>query len=158
MRFILIVLATILAPVTGLADTTREDKITYIIETENLRDQILAYNEQLIIRTMQELDKHKNLNLDEQQKVAIRDELETIVQEYIDDYVRDISAVYDNHLTDDELNALYNFYRSPEGISIGEKLPQAWSDFFWVDARYIELLSKRSMSRVMDILTEEDAN
>lgn len=153
-----IVLATILANGTALADTSRESKIEYIIETENVRGQIIAYSEQLIIRTVEELNKEPGIDLDENQKENIRKELKEIVADYIDDYVNDLAQIYNELLTDSEIDGLYNFYRSPEGISIGNKLPEAWSKFFWVDARYIQLLSERSVSRVTEVLSQDGAD
>ena len=158
MRFVLIILVTIFATGNAIADTSREDKIAYIIETENVRAQIVSYNEQLIIRTVEELIKQPGIDLDENQQDNIRKELGKIVEDYIDDYIKDMTVIYEEHFTDDEIDGLYNFFRSPEGISIGKKLPEAWSKFFWIDARYIQLLSERSVSRVTEILSQEDAN
>lgn len=158
MRFVLIALVTMLVMGKALADTSREDKIGYIIETENVRGQITAYSEQLIIRTVKELDKVPGLDLAESEKDNIRKELEQIVDDYLDEYINDLSKVYDEQFTDDEIDGLYDFYRSPEGISIGKKLPEAWAKFFWVDARYLELLSERSVARVTEVLSQESAN
>lgn len=158
MRFVVTVLITIFTTANALADASREDKIAYIIQTENVRGQITAYSEQLIIRTVEELDKDPRVDLSEGQKDNIRKELTKIVADYIDDYINDLSKIYDEQFTDKEIDGLYTFYRSPEGISIGKKLPEAWAKFFWVDARYIQLLSERSVARVTEVLNQEGTN
>jgi hypothetical protein len=60
--------------------------------------------------------------------------------------------------TEDEVNAFYNFYRTPEGISLGSKLPEAWRKIFWIDARYLELMSEDAMARIAERLKQEGAN
>ncbi len=155
MRFVLIVLVTIFATGDVMADTSREDKIAYIIETEDFRGQIIAYKEEMIKRSIEELDKDSIDDLSEKQKSIIVEESAAIVEEYVDDYIEELVDVYEEHITDDEIDALYNFYRSPEGISLGSKLPEIWRKTFWIDARYLELLSERAVSRIAERLSQE---
>ncbi len=158
MRFVLIVLIMLFATGDVMADTSREDKIAYIIETEDLRGQIIAYKEEMIKRSIEELDKDAIDDLSEKQKSIIVEESAAIVEEYVDDYIKELVDVYEEHITDDEIDALYNFYRSPEGLSLGSKLPAIWRETFWIDARYLELLSERAVSRIAERLSQEGNN
>ena len=63
-----------------------------------------------------------DIEVDQKSKDIISEEISNIIEELIDDYIKDVVDVFSNHLTDDELNAFYNFYRSPEGISLGGKM------------------------------------
>ncbi len=155
MRFVVIVLIMLFATSNVMADTSREDKIAYIIETEDFRGQIIAYKEEMIKRSIKELDKDSIDDLSEKQKSIIVEESAAIVEEYVDDYIKELVDVYEEHITDDEIDALYNFYRSPEGISLGSKLPEIWRKTFWIDARYLELLSERAVSRIAERLSQE---
>jgi len=155
MRLVLIVLVTIFATGDVMADTSREDKIAYIIETEDFRGQIIAYKQEMIKRSIEELDKDSIDDLSEKQKSIIVEESAAIVEEYVDDYIKELVDVYKEHITDDEIDALYNFYRSPEGKSLGSKLPEIWRKIFWIDARYLELLSERAVSRIAERLGQE---
>lgn len=155
MRFVVIVLIMLFATGDVMADTSREDKIAYIIETEDFRGQIIAYKEEMIKRSIEELDKDAIDDLSEKQKGIMVEESAAIVEEYVDDYIKELVEVYEEHITDDEIDALYNFYRSPEGISLGSKLPEIWRKTFWIDARYLELLSERAVSRIAERLSQE---
>ncbi len=158
MQFVLIVLIMLFATGDVMADQSREDKIAYIIETEDFRGQIIAYKEEMIKRSIEELSKDSVVELSEKEKSIMVEESAAIVEEYIDDYIKDIVDVYIEHITDDEIDALYNFYRSPEGISLGSKLPAIWRKIFWIDARYLELLSERAVSRITERLSQEGNN
>ena len=111
MRFVVIVLIMLFATGDVMADTSREDKIAYIIETEDFRGQIIAYKEEMIKRSIEELDKDAIDDLSEKQKSIIVEESAAIVEEYVDDYIKELVDVYEEHITDDEIDALYNFYR-----------------------------------------------
>ena len=86
------------------------------------------------------------------------EESAAIVEEYVDDYIKELVDVYEEHITDDEIDALYNFYRSPEGISLGGKMPEISRELFWIDTRYLELLADSAVSRIEERLSQEGYN
>ena len=158
MRFVLIVLMTVFAVGEAMAETSREEKIAYIVETENFRDEIVTYKKELIKGAIIKANANANMDLDQKQIDIISEELENIVEEYVDDYMREIIDLYSSYFTDDEVNAFYNFYRSPEGISIGGKYPEISRKLFWIDARYLELLSEQAVPRITERLSREGQN
>ena len=60
MRFVLVALLMVLPTVDGLADTSRQEKAKYIIETENFRGQYTARRDELIKITINELKEFSN--------------------------------------------------------------------------------------------------
>ncbi len=96
--------------------------------------------------------------MDEKKQDIIREELVGIYEEIIDDYISDVVDVYIKNLTDDEIDAIYKFYRSPEGKSIGSKLPEIKRKIFRIDTRYIKLISERAESRIDKRLSEIGKN
>ena len=158
MRFVLIVLIMLFATGDVMADTSREDKIAYIIETEDFRGQIIAYKEELIKGSIMKVSDASDIEVDQKAKDIISEEISNIIEELIDDYIKDVVDVFSNHLTDDELNAFYNFYRSPEGISLGGKMPEISRELFWIDTRYLELLADSAVSRIEERLSQEGNN
>jgi hypothetical protein len=127
MRFVLIALIVFFATDDGMADTSREDKIAYIVKTEDLRSQIIAREEE---RTKQAIEDLSNSSVD----------------------------VYVEYFTEDEIDAIYNFYRSPEGKSLGRKMPAVWRKIFWIDARYLKLVSEDASSRIRERLSQKGSN
>lgn len=158
MRFLAVVLTGLLATGQAMAETSREDKIAYIIETEDFRGQIVAYKEEMAKRFAEELSEKSPNGLTDKQKQVIKEETAGAGDEYIDDYIDEIVGVYLEIFTDDEINAFYNFYRTPEGISLGSKLPEAFRKIFWIDARYLELISDDAMDRIGERLKQDGAN
>lgn len=158
MRFLAVVLTGLLATGQAMAETSREDKIAYIIKTEDFRGQIVAYKEEMAKRFAEELSEKSPNGLTDKQKQVIKEETTVAGDEYIDDYIDEIVGVYLEVFTDDEINAFYNFYRTPEGISLGSKLPEAFRKIFWIDARYLELISDDAMDRIGERLKQDDAN
>ena len=158
MRFVLIALIVFFATDDGMADTSREDKIAYIIETEDLRSQIIAREEERTKQAIEELSFSSVVELREKEKDMMMEEVAEIIKEYIDDYIKEIVGVYVEYLTDDEIDAIYNFYRSPEGKSLGRKLPAVWRKIFWIDARYLELVSEHASSRIRERLSPKGDN
>ncbi len=158
MRFLAIVLTGLLATGQAMAETSREDKIAYIIKTEDFRGQIVAYKEEMAKRFAQELNAKSPNGLTDKQKQLIKEEAALAGNEYIDDYIDEIAGVYLEVFTDEEINAFYEFYRTPEGISLGSKLPEAFRKIFWIDARYLELISDDAMDRIGERLKRDGAN
>ncbi len=158
MRFVAIVLTGLLATGQAMAQTSREDKIAYIIKTEDLRGQFIAYQEEMAKRFAQELSAKSPTGLTEKQKQIVEDETTGASDEYIDDYIDEIVGVYLEVFTEEEINAFYDFYRTPEGMSLGSKLPDAFRKIFWIDARYLELISDDAMARIAERLKREGAN
>ena len=158
MRFVTIVLTGLLATGQAMAQTSREDKIAYIIKTEDLRGQFIAYQEEMAKRFAQELSAKSPSGLTEKQKQIVEEETTGASHEYIDDYIDEIVGVYFEVFTEDEINALYDFLHTPEGISSGSKLPDAFRKIFWIDARYLELISNDAMDRIAERLKQEGAN
>ncbi len=158
MRFVLIVLIMLLATGEGMADTSREDKAAHIIETKDFRGQFIAYGEEMTKRSIEELNTKSQVELDKKAKDIIKEEIAGTLEEIIDDYIKEVVDVYMEFLTDGEIDAMYNFYRSPEGMSLGSKLPAIGRKIFWIDARYLELLSERAVSRITERLSEEGYN
>ena len=158
MRFVLIVLIMLLATSEGMADTSREDKVAHIIETEDFRGQIVAYGEEVTKRSIEELNTGSQVELDKETKDIIKEEMAEALEELVDDYIKDVVDVYLEHLTDAEIDAMYKFYHSPEGMSLGSKLPAIGRKIFWIDARYLELLSERAVSRITERLSQEGYN
>jgi hypothetical protein len=158
MRFVAAILIVLLATGGATAQTSREEKIAYIIKTEDFRGQIVAYNEEMAKRFAQELSARSPAGLTEKQQQMIKDEVRGVSDEYVDDYIEEVIGVYLEVFTEDEVNAFYNFYRTPEGISLGSKLPEAWRKIFWIDARYLELMSEDAMARIAERLKQEGAN
>ena len=158
MRFVAIVLIGLLATGQAMAQTSREDKIAYIIKTEDFRGQILAYKEEMAKRFAQQLSAKSPTGLTEAQKQMVKEEIAAAGDEYVDDYIDEIVGVYLEVFTEDEINAFYEFYRTPEGMSLGSKLPDAFRKIFWIDARYLELISEDAMDRIAERLKQDDAN
>ena len=158
MRFVLVALLMVLPTEDGMADTSRQEKAKYIIETQDFRGQITARNDELIKSTIIKLKALSNNKVEEKTKNIIREETVGIIEELIDDYISDVVDVYKKTLTDDEIDAIYKFYRSPEGKSIGSKLPGIRRKIFWIDARYLELISDRAESRIDKRLSEIGKN
>ncbi len=158
MRFVLVALLMVLSTADGLADTSRQEKSKYIIETQNFRGQIIARSDELIKSSINELKAHSNNKLDKKIQDIIREELVGIYEEIIDDYISDVVDVYMKNLSDKEIDAMYRFYRTPEGSSIGSKLPEISRKVFWINARYIKLISERSESRIDKRLSEKRKN
>ena len=158
MRFLAVVLTGLLATGQAMAETSREDKIAYIIETEDFRGQIVAYKEEMAKRFAEELNKKSPNGLTDKQKQVIKEETARAGDEYIDDYIDEIVGVYLEVFTEEEITAFYNFYRTPEGISLGSKLPEAFRKIFWIDARYLELISDDAMDRIGERLKQDGAN
>ncbi len=158
MRFVLVALLMVIPTVDGLADTSRQEKAKYIIETENFRGQIIARRDELIKISINELKALSNNKLDEKKQDIIREELVGIYEEIIDDYISEVVDVYMENLTDEEIDAIYKFDRSPEGISIGNKLPGIDRKIFRIDRRYIKLISERAESRIGKRLSEKRKN
>ncbi len=158
MRFLAVVLTGLLAIGLAMAETSREDKIAYIIKTEDFRGQIIAYKEEMAKRFVQELSERSPNRLTDRQKQVIKEETTRAGDEYIDDYIDEIVGVYLEVFTDDEINAFYDFYRTPEGISLGSKLPKAFTKIFWIDARYLELIYDDAMDRIGERLKKDGAN
>ena len=158
MQLVLLVLIMLVAADDAMADTSREDKLAYIIETADFRGQIIVYQEEVAKRSIDELSANPGVKLDEKAKEIIAGEMAAVFQELIEDYIKEIINVHTEYLTDQEINALYNFYRSPEGTSLGAKLAAINGKIFWIDARYLELISKRSVSRIAERLSQEGYN
>ena len=158
MRFLAVALTGLLAIGQAMAQTSREDKIAYIIETEDFRGQILAYKEEMAKRFAEELSAKSPTGLTEKQKQMIEEEATGAGNEYIDDYIDEIVGVYLEVFTEDEIDAFYDFYRTPEGMSLGSKLPDAFRKIFWIDARYLELISDDAMDRIGERLKRDGAN
>ncbi len=158
MRFVLIVLIMLLATSEGMADTSREDNVAHIIETEDFRGQIVAYGEEMTKRSIEELNTRSQVELDEKAKDIIKEETAETLEEIIDDYIKEVVDVYMEFLTDGEIDAMYNFYHSPEGMALGSKLPAIGRKIFWIDAHYLELLSDRAVSRITERLSQEGYN
>ena len=154
MRFLAIVLTGLLATGQAMAETSREDKIAYIIKTEDFRGQIVAYKEEMAKRFAQELNAKSPNGLTDKQKQLIKEDAALAGNEYIDE----IAGVYLEVFTDEEINAFYEFYRTPEGISLGSKLPEAFRRIFWIDARYLELISDDAMARIGERLRRDRAD
>ena len=155
MRFVVGVLIAIVAIGDAVADTSQQDKITHIIETEDYRGQIVAYGKEMTKRSLEESDARTGGELDERAKEIITEEMDGIFEEVVDDYIEEIIAVYVEHLSPDEIDAIYEFYRSPEGMSFGSKLPAIERELFWIDARYLELIAERAVSRITERLSQE---
>jgi hypothetical protein len=158
MRFMAVVLTGLLATGQAMAQTSREDKIAYIIKTEDFRGQILAYKEEMAKRFAQELSAKSPSGLTEEQKHMVKEETAEAGDEYVDDYIDEIVGVYLEVFTEEEINAFYKFYHTPEGISLGSKLPDAFRKIFWIDARYLEMISEDAMSRIAERLKQDGAN
>jgi len=158
MRFVLIVLFMLLATSDGMADTSREDKVAHIIETEDVIGQIVAYGEEVTKRSIEELNIGSPIKLDKKAKNIIKEVMAETLEELSDDYIKEVVDVYLEHLTDAEIDAMYKFYHSPEGMSLGSKLPAIGRKIFWIDARYLELLSERAVSRITERLSQEGYN
>ncbi len=158
MRFVLIVLIMLLATSEGVADTSRDDKVAHIIETEDFRGQIVAYGEEVTKRSIEELNTGSQVELDKEAKDIIKEEMAKALEELVDDYIKEVVDVYLEHLTDAEIDAMYKFYHSPEGMSLGSKLPEIGRKIFWIDARYLELLSERAVPRITERLSQEGYN
>ncbi len=158
MRFVLVALLMVIPTKDGLADTSRKEKAKYVIEAQHFRGQITARRDALIKRSINELKELSNNKLDKKKQDIIREELVGIYEEIIDDYITDVVDVYMKNLTNDEVDAMYRFYRSPEGKSIGSKLPGIHRKIFWIDARYIKLISERAESRIDKNLSEIGKN
>ena len=99
MRFVLIVLVTIYASGSAMADTLQEDKVAHIIETEDFRGQIVAYGEEITKRGLEESDASLGGELDQRAKDIIKEEMGEIFEEVVDDYIEEVINVYMNHLS-----------------------------------------------------------
>ena len=155
MRYALIALIMFLATCQGIADTSREDKVAHIIEIKDFRGQIVAYGEEVTKRSIEELNNKLQIDLDEKVQKYIKEEMENIFEEIVEGYIRDVADVYMENLAENEIDAVYKFYRSPEGMSFGSKLPAIGRKIFWINARYLELISERAVSRITERLSRE---
>ncbi len=158
MRFVAIVLTGLLATGQAMAQTSPEDKVAYIIKAEDIRGQIIAYNEEMAKRFAERLSAKSPAGLTEKQKLIVKEEITGAGSKYIDNYIDEIVSVYLEVFTEEEITAFYNFYHTPEGISWGSKLPDAFRKIFWIDARYLELISNDAMDRIAERLKREGAN
>lgn len=152
MRFVLAFLFLILIAANGLADVSREEKAAYIIKTENFRGQITAATDETINESIKQLNAALHQELDEKSQDLIKKEMEQIVEELVDPFIADVVDVYLEHFTDDEIDAIYRFYQSPEGKSIGAKLPEIERQIFLINAGYLKIISDRAVSRLADRL------
>ena len=158
MRFVLIVLIVFFAAGDGRADTALEDKIAYIIETEKLQDQIVGLQEEMMFRSIEELDTLSDVKLSEKDKRIIMEENSAVVEDVIDDYLKEIVSLYREQLTEQEIVGLYDFYRTPDGKSFASKVAEIQRKAFRIDAHYIDLISERSVARVKQRLFQEEGN
>jgi len=158
MRFVLIALIVFFATDDGMADTSREDKIAYIVKTEDLRSQIIAREEERTKQAIEDLSNSSVVELKEKEKNIMEEEISEVVKEHVDDYVMEVVDVYVEYFTEDEIDAIYNFYRSPEGKSLGRKMPAVWRKIFWIDARYLKLVSEDASSRIRERLSQKGSN
>ena len=154
MRLSLIILFVFLVTDDGLADTSREDKIAHIIETMDFRGQIVAYKDEMVKRILEEIDTNPQMELDDKIKSIIVEESSKTFREIIDDYIDEIAEVYAKVFSDEDMDALYEFYRSPQGQSFGKKLPTFEREVFWIDARFLELITKRLEERITERMSE----
>ena len=115
MRLILTVLIVFLVIDEGLADTSREDKVAYIMETMDFGGQIAAYNDEMVKRILEGMDANPQIELEEKIKFIVIEESISIIKIITDDYIDKIAEVYVEIFSDEEIDALYNFFRSPQG-------------------------------------------
>ena len=158
MRFVAAVLIVLLATGGVMAQTSREDKIAYIIEMEDFRGQIVAYKEEMAKRFAEQVSARSPTRLSDKQKEIIEQEVAGAGNEYIDEYIDEIVGVYLEVFTEEEITAFYDFYHTPQGKSLGKKMPDAFRKIFWIDARYLELISEDAMARIAERLKQEGAN
>lgn len=158
MRFVLVAVIVFFAAGDGRAGTSLEDKIAYIIETEKLRDQLVGLQEELMLRSIEELNAISNVDLSEQERAMIMEENAIVMDEVIDDYLYDLVALYRKHLTDQEIGALYDFYKTPDGKSMASKIAAVERKAFRIDAHYIDLISERTLARVRTRLFQASEN
>ena len=116
---------------------------------------VLEYGKEMTKRSLEESDVRSGGELDQRAKEIIKEEMDGIFKEVVDDYIEEVMNVYINRLSHDEIDAIYGFYRSPEGKSFGSKLPAIEKEIFWIDARYLELVSERAVSRITERLSQE---
>jgi len=154
MRFVLIALIVCFATGDGKADSSRADKIAYIVETQNFRIQIYGYLEEMMKRSIKELEAASNAKLSEKDKNLVMEVNASILDDVVDDYVKEVVELHSEHLTDEEIDAMYEFYLTPGGKSLGSKLPEIQRKTFWIDARYLELISQRAVSRLEGRLSQ----
>ena len=150
MRMVLTFFLMMLVASNGMADTTKQEKAAYIIERENFRGQIVARTDEAINESIKQLNAALDQELDDQTRDMIRAQMKEIVQGLVDNYMMDVVNIYLEHLTDREIDAIYEFYLSPEGKSIGDKLPEIESQIYLINVRYLKLLSEQSVSRLAD--------
>lgn len=154
MRLILIFLLVSFATKNVMADTTRAEKLAYIVQTEGFREQIVGYQEEMFRRSRELVEADADVELNEEVREIIAEESSKVVQEVVDDYIKEVVELYNEKLTENEINALYGFYQTSEGKSFGSKLPEISRETFWIDARYLEMISERAVSRIEERLSE----
>ena len=150
MRMILAFTLVLLATSSGIADTTKQEKAAYVIKTQDFRGQIIAETDERIEEAIRVFNAMLPQALGDQSQEIIRAEMKDVVQELIEDYMSDVTNIYLENLTDSEIDAIYKFYQSPEGRSLGEKLPEIERQVHLVSLRYLKSLSEQSVSRLAD--------
>ena len=114
MRFVLIVLMTVFAVGEAMAETSREEKIAYIVETENFRDEIVTYKKELIKGAIIKANANANMDLDQKQIDIISEELENIVERSLSPLLLLINKVFEAKSISLILKRRSSIIRNPE--------------------------------------------
>ena len=155
MRFVMIVLAVLIANGAAMADTTRNEKVAYIVDAVKYREQIIAFTEESIRKSIEDLSSQSGKEVDQNVQRIIAEETLAATDEITDDYIAEVIDLALKVYSDEEIDALYQFYKTPEGQSLGSKDPEFERQLFWIDTRYLDILLELLLPRIAQRLDQE---
>ena len=119
-KLFIIILLIFSVSITGFsAETSKQKKIKELFQVMDIQ---ATTNEM----TQMILNDEGNMNLSKNQKAALQKEMKSMM-----DYVLNKQAeLYDKHFTEQEIDDILNFYKTPAGKKVIEETPKITKELF----------------------------
>ncbi len=153
--FILVVaLAAAGSPETSWAQATKAEKareVFRVFQGDGMMEQIF----EAMFAQINAMTKQAHPELPNEVGDIIQDEILAALKESIPLVMDEMAAIYVRIFTEEELDAMLAFYRSPAGQSMLKKMPEAMAETLPLSQRWAMALSQNLPSRVESRLRNE---
>ena len=156
MNTLLAVLAIYLAAatVTPAAAQSKTEKIRELLaitQTESLVQQILPAT----VQQIRDLVRRLRPDIPEAVWAKTSAEMEVVFRESIGAFIESCVPIYERNLTDEEVNGMLTFYRTPVGQSVVKKLPRLTLESMLAGQQWGAAVAQEMQKRMIEKLAEE---
>lgn len=150
----MVCLAAAFAPSTVAAQPTKEEKIRELLEisqTETLLQQVLP----ILLKHSRDLVSKGHPDIPEEVWELTFGEAEAAFMESIEGFIEQAIPIYDRNLSEEEVDGLLGFYRTPVGRSVVSKLPQVMQESMIAGQSWGRAVGAQIHRRVIETLKDE---